>query len=92
MYFLLFFLKLYYLKFAPKLSERNTMSVEKESSVEEVSKEVLQAEEYKNQANEYFKSAYEDFINAFFYRPTSSRIDGSDLPVTFFNFPHHISF
>lgn len=34
------------------------MSAEKHSSAEEVSQEIAQAEEYKNEANEYFKSAY----------------------------------
>lgn len=68
------------------------MSVEKESSVEEVSKEFQQAEEYKNQANEYFKSAHDDFMNAFHfsYYFTSSKLDDSDLSVTSFIFSNDI--
>lgn len=35
------------------------MSVEKDTSADEVvSQEISQAEQYKNEANEYFKSAY----------------------------------
>lgn len=47
------------------------MSVEKDTSADEVvSQEISQAEQYKNEANEYFKSAYAwivamDFLHFF---------------------------
>lgn len=43
------------------------MSVEKDTGAEEISQEISQAEEHKNEANEYFKSAYAYILILMFF-------------------------
>lgn len=43
------------------------MSTDKEAMAEETPKEISQAEQYKNEANEYFKSVYRRVLSIFIH-------------------------